>query len=689
MADITGTSGDDELFGTTEGDVIRGDDGKDTIRGLEGNDEIHGEDGNDRLFGDQGDDVVYGGLGNDTLIGDSGNDTLYGGEGNDGFFGGGNDDTIYGEDGNDHIFGDGGNDQIFGGADDDRLNGGSGHDTLDGGTGVNELNGNSGNDTLIHRYQTSTTTVDGGTGIDTLEIAFEGAAVNDALRADLAALKDWFDGNLADAGGDVNVLAGQSTGTPLVLAELGLTVSNIEQIVVKVDGVETPIESFLNQAPEVQSEVELETNEDASVSGRVEATDADGDVLEFSVAQGPANGELVLDEATGEFTYVPNENFSGDDVFDVVVTDPSGATATQRVTVTTQAVADQPVFNVAQAAVATGASVVEGTNFNDVLFGNGEAVVSTELDISAELVDVDGSETLSVTISNLPDGATLSAGVVNPDGTVTLAASELEGLTVTAQTEADFTLSVTATVTEENGDQATSTSEINVAIDPAANVNDVIFGHAGHDRIYAGRGDDVIHDGDGNDRAFGGSGDDTFIAGSGNDRYHGGRGFDTLDFSEADSGVFVNAQRGYAVGNGVDRFRKIEEFVGSDHNDKFVGSRKNDVFVGGDGNDIIRGGKGSDTLTGGEGEDTFTWKRSDVRRKQDLDVITDFNAEEDTLDLSALNGRHGGDVRLSETDEGTVVSVQIGRSSNYRDVVLLEDVFGLDVPNGSSSDWLA
>ena len=60
----------------------------------------------------------------------------------------------------------------------------------------------------------------------------------------------------------------------------------------------------------------------------------------------------------------------------------------------------------------------------------------------------------------LPEGATLSAGSVNTDDSMTLTPAQLEGLTVTPPTDsdADFTLSVTATATEGAGGSTASTS---------------------------------------------------------------------------------------------------------------------------------------------------------------------------------------------------------------------------------------
>ena len=47
--------------------------------------------------------------------------------------------------------------------------------------------------------------------------------------------------------------------------------------------------------------------------------------------------------------------------------------------------------------------------------------------MSSVLTDTDGSESLSLTISNVPNGASLSAGIDNGDGSWTLTPGELDG----------------------------------------------------------------------------------------------------------------------------------------------------------------------------------------------------------------------------------------------------------------------
>ena len=93
------------------------------------------------------------------------------------------------------------------------------------------------------------------------------------------------------------------------------------------------------------------------------------------------------------------------------------------------------------------------------------AAFTAELDVSAALTDLDGSETLSITMSELPDGAVLSAGSENADGTWILSADDLDGLTISLPTSAEgFSLDVTAFATERDGDTAVSTTTFSITV---------------------------------------------------------------------------------------------------------------------------------------------------------------------------------------------------------------------------------
>ena len=105
--------------------------------------------------------------------------------------------------------------------------------------------------------------------------------------------------------------------------------------------------------------------------------------------------------------------------------------------------------------------------------GAGSENQAIALSIITALVDTDGSESLSITISDVPAGATLSAGSDNGDGSWTLTPAQLSGLTITppADSDTDFSLTVTATSTEASGGDtavASGSIAVNVAADADA-----------------------------------------------------------------------------------------------------------------------------------------------------------------------------------------------------------------------------
>ncbi|MCE2517947.1 MAG: FG-GAP repeat protein, partial [Alphaproteobacteria bacterium] len=65
--DVSGGSGDDEIYGDDGINLIYGDDGDDVIDGGAGDDYLRGSDGDDRLIGGAGDDEFDGGAGIDTV----------------------------------------------------------------------------------------------------------------------------------------------------------------------------------------------------------------------------------------------------------------------------------------------------------------------------------------------------------------------------------------------------------------------------------------------------------------------------------------------------------------------------------------------------------------------------------------------------------------------------------------------
>ncbi len=82
------------VTGIADGVVIRAGNGNDLVTGSSGEDRLYGENGNDTLNGGIGHDLLDGGRGNDVLNGQIGNDLLVGGKGDDRLTGGDGRDTF-------------------------------------------------------------------------------------------------------------------------------------------------------------------------------------------------------------------------------------------------------------------------------------------------------------------------------------------------------------------------------------------------------------------------------------------------------------------------------------------------------------------------------------------------------------------------------------------------------------------
>ena len=150
-------------------------------------------------------------------------------------------------------------------------------------------------------------------------------------------------------------------------------------------------------------------------------TDSDGPAMTAVVVSGPANGVLVLN-ADGSFTYVPNADFSGTDSFVYQASDGTLQSAATTVSINVTPVNDAPVNTVPGAQ-----TMAEDT---PLVFsaGNGNAVAVTDVDAGTSPVR------MTVTVTN---------------GTVTLAGTA--GLTfLTGDGVNDATLSFTGTLADVN-----------------------------------------------------------------------------------------------------------------------------------------------------------------------------------------------------------------------------------------------
>jgi hypothetical protein len=134
----------------------------------------------------------------------------------------------------------------------------------------------------------------------------------------------------------------------------------------------------------------------------------------------------------------------------------------------------------------------------DASWTRGTAGTHIALDLSASIPDAAAGDSLSVTIAGIPTGTTLNHGTHNADGSWTLTATQLSGLTLTAPKSSEAELDLTVSATASNAHHTTTTTQaLTVIVDPIASAATETVG---------GVSEFVFGLGDGREHAFGGNG---------------------------------------------------------------------------------------------------------------------------------------------------------------------------------------
>ena len=177
-----------------------------------------------------------------------------------------------------------------------------------------------------------------------------------------------------------------------------------------------------------------------------------------------------------------------------------------------------------------------------------------DVGINAALSDTDGSESLSVKITGMPNDATFTSGTHNADGSWSFTQAQLHDLQLLPASgyNGTLTLGVTAIATESDGSTASATQTLSITVASTnSSGNDLLHGYGtnssnsttdtlnggdGHDILYGGAGNSILNGGTGNDTLYGGLGNDTLNGGKGNDTLTGGAGADTFIWRAGDTG---------------------------------------------------------------------------------------------------------------------------------------------------------
>lgn len=237
----------------------------------------------------------------------------------------------------------------------------------------------------------------------------------------------------------------------------------------------------------------------------------------------------------------------------------------------------------------------------------------------------------------------------------------------------------------------------------------------GHDKLHGGAGDDTLHGNGGDDELDGGTGMDTLVGGEGEDKLHGGPGMDLLSGGPGDDVLNGGADDDWLTGGGGNDVLEggagddwlmgdypllsppIREDI-TDSGDVDVGTGGGagvaepadndtdgdvaddttdgnllleqpitvlepsigagpilvddgqDELSGGPGADWIDGGYGDDVLSGGAGADVFVFARLSGN-----DLITDFDAAEDKINLAAFSGITSVDDLVTRQQEDSLI----------------------------------
>ncbi|MBF0370351.1 MAG: tandem-95 repeat protein [Magnetococcales bacterium] len=121
-----------------------------------------------------------------------------------------------------------------------------------------------------------------------------------------------------------------------------LTINRAEMAVFLVRVFDLESSGVENNAP-VASDGTLTTDEDTAATGSLSASDVDGDSLTYEIVSSPSLGTIDLIASTGAYTYTPNDNANGTDIFTFIANDGTDDSNTATVTVTINPVNDAPV----------------------------------------------------------------------------------------------------------------------------------------------------------------------------------------------------------------------------------------------------------------------------------------------------------------------------------------------------------
>ena len=210
--------------------------------------------------------------------------------------------------------------------------------------------------------------------------------------------------------------------------------------------------------PPIAADLNTSTPEDTTLNALVTATDIDSSPLTFALDTQAAHGTASV-SSDGSFSYAPNPDFVGDDVFTFSVSDGSGGSDTATVAINVGSVNDNPVVDAGQDQIADlNASVTVNAAYTDtdttdthsasITWGDGSApedVVAASGGVSAShAYTSSGNFTSTITVTDNHGGSGSDTLVISVNAP-TLTPTATMTPTATSTQEIPNTLTPTAT----------------------------------------------------------------------------------------------------------------------------------------------------------------------------------------------------------------------------------------------------
>jgi len=431
---------------------------------------------------------VFGLSGNDNISLDETNGAmpnahLYGGDG---------DDTLRGGSGNDRLFGQAGSDTLYGNLGADLLFGGAAADTLVGGGGDDQSYGQNDNDRLIWNPGDDTDLIEGGAGIDTVEINGSNEAESFTTTANGARVR--FD--------------------RLNPAPFSLDIGTTETLVLNANGGNDSFSATGNLAALIHITVDGGSGNDTILGSNGSDVLRGGDDDDFIDGQ-QGNDFIFLGNGNDTFQWDPGDGLDtveGEGGFDTVVF--NGSNTNEIIEISANGDHARITRNVGS--IVTDLKGVEQVTVNAL--GGADTIT---------INDLAGSEVTTVNV-NLAANVGGSTGDGQADSVVVNGTAGNDVILVHGNAGSATVLGLAAVIKIFNAEAPSDRLIVNLL------AGDDVFDASGLTAtgigllVDGGDDDDVITGGDGADTLLGGNGDDILIGGPGNDILDGGPGDNIL-----------------------------------------------------------------------------------------------------------------------------------------------------------------